>query len=602
MVTNNFEDPQSFLAGGIFNYLDANSKEGADFTRMVAIAKRFPQHFRVLERVPGFDNRFLTVGPESDYPAEAIASQRHADSIVVATLVKERLTTWAAIDWLAGNLSKALGRQIFPEQIRHSGLKDRWAETTQTIAIIGVTVDELRRLTWPYSQGRTGFFLKDIRWHDARRRLHTVQDERRNRAWTEVAAQLVLTKPLSADTVSEQISQVLSEKLSRKVLRKDVKVRASKRSTSHPATVYIGGVCVSDLQKVTFPAELGLSLEKVRLNRANVISKGDHRFNRFELKIVVKDKDVATVEAYLAPRMERLEMRGNYIPNAINLQRLAARQKGHLDGYTLLTGDYAPPKGVHAFGTASEAAIYRFLFETTGRENPAAEQLRRDIEACWLYDFPGMKQKLERNYRQLNLSVEYKIAERLADIERYRGDFQAVVQSMSEECSLWVAAWHSYWWNQVLARKLPHWVKLMDDSNKGGKEPYFNPAEKGIPILLDTPEAKRYYERLPYCKDALVHLKKADAFVRAEFLKPHGNNPWRKAFIRVDGLSHSVGTESVDGVEQTVVNIAFNLPAGAYATTFLGFLFELEEPNKGTVRNLAAMAEAEVPDLMEETE
>lgn len=595
--TNGF-DERPFLPSEIFSYLEPNPEQGTS-PKLLGIAKRFPQHFRVLERAAGMENRFLTIGPESDYPASVLSAPRTPDSVVVASMVKERTTTWAAIDWLASLLSKATGRRIQPEQIRHSGLKDRWAETVATVAIYGVSLDEVCRVAWPYfGPGKAGFFLKDIRWHDARQRLHPVADERRNIAWTEVTARVKMTREIPATELCAKVCEHLSKELGRTVNRRDVKMNGA--TPSH-RNVFIGGMTVAEMLKVTWPADLGFTLEAPRLVRSNFITKGAHRLNRFELKIVIKNQDKASVESYLLPRLEKLARRQNYVPNAINMQRLAARQKGHLDGYTLITGDYPAPKGVHAFGTASEAALYRFLFETTGRENPAAEELRRDIEGSWLYDFPGMKRKLERNdaYRQLNMSVEYKIAERLADIQQYRGDFQAVVASMSEECSLWIAAWQSYWWNQVLGRKLPHWVKQMELAEQGRTK--FDPSERGIPTLMDTVQARQYYERLPYCKEALNHLRKADPFIRDQFLKPFGNkSPWRNAFIRVDGLSHSVNNELVDGNEQTVVNISFNLPAGAYATTFLGFLFELEEPNKGA--NRASAGEAETPDLEEGTE
>ncbi len=596
-TTPNGFDDRPFLPSEIFDYLEPDPTKGPT-PRLSAIAKRFPQHFRVLERAAGFENRFLTVGQASDYPAAVLSAPRTPDSVVIATMVKERTTTWAAIDWLAALLSKGTGRRIVPEQIRHSGLKDRWAETAATVAIFGVSLDEVRRITWPYQgPGRAGFFLKDIRWHDARQRLHLVADERRNIAWTEVTARVNKAREIPNGEVCAVVCEHLSKVLGRTVNRRDVKMSSGMTAKN----ITISGASASELLKVTWPADFGFTLESPRIGRSNFITKGAHRLNRFELKIVVKNQDPATVLNFLKPRLEKLARRQNYVPNAINMQRLAARQKGHLDGYTLITGDYPAPKGVHRFGSASEAALYRFLFETTGRENPAAEELRRDIEGSWLYDFPGMKYKLERNdvYRQLNMSVEYKIAERLADIKQYKGDFQAVVASMSEECSLWIAAWQSFWWNQVLARKLPHWIKEMELTEQGRAK--FDPPSKGIPVLMDAQMSRAYYGRLPYCRDALTHLSKADPFIREQFLKPFGNkSPWRNAFIRVDGLSFSVDSELVDGSDQTVVNISFNLPAGAYATTFLGYLFELEEPNKGAKN--ASAAESETPDLDEETE
>jgi tRNA(Glu) U13 pseudouridine synthase TruD len=635
MVANNFEDPQSFLAGAIFSYLAPQTSGTTQWNRLEAIAKRFPQHFIVQERVPGFKDRYLTIGQESDYPAAVLETSRHADSVVVATLVKERLVTWAAIDWLADLLTKVLGRKIWPEQIRHSGLKDRWAVTTQTIIIFGVTVEELNRIHWPHTPGKTGFFLKDIHWHDGRRRVHPTADDKRNRVYTETEAVVISERGLKRETIIERVRRQLCKGLSRDLRLEDVKFKDGQSGMR----VYVSHATASDVGAIEWPAELGVRLKDVRLSKSNALSKGDHRQNRFQLKVVVKNQDVSTVENYLVQPLAKLE-------------RLAARQLGHLHGYTLVTGDYKAPHGVHEFGTAAEAALYRFLTEVSGRENPAAEQMRRDMEPFWLYDFDGMKSKLQRSYRQLNMSVEYKIVERLADTDRYRGDFQEVVRSCSEEVSMWVAAWQSWWWNRVLVQKLPHWIREMEEvatarAKMGslsctcnadvktenhklrcqcscdhdrchicqkrnrlntcqkckleGKVRRFNPLQKGIPLLMDSPQSREYYGRLSYCRDGVQQLDCADNFVRNQFLKPRGNTPWRKAFIRIEGLQHSVATELVDGVEQTVVNLQFELPSGAYATTFLGLLFELEEPNKGA-KTTGAAPDSDAADLNEETE
>ena len=595
----------------------------------------------------------LSIGRQSDYPANVLATPRHVDSVVVATLVKERLVTWSAIDWLADLLTKTLGRKIFPEQIRHSGLKDRWAVTTQSIVIFGVTVEELRRVNWSHSPGRAGFFLKDIHWHDGRRRLHTGADEKRNRVFTEAIATVrgANTRMPFTQLRDSIIARVRPQVV--KALGRDIRPECfTLKGSGNDYRLQISHVSAAEVDAIKWDPREEVSLQHVRLLRSNTLSKGDHQNNRFELKIVVKGHDSDAVSDYLMPLMERLERRSFCIPNAINFQRLAARQLGHMHGYTLITGDFAAPDGVHAFGTASEAALYRFLTEVSGRENAGAEQMRKDMEPHWLYDFSGMQQKLLRSYRQLNMSVEYKVVERLADVDKYRGDFQEVVRSMSEEVSMWVAAWHSWWWNQVLVRKLPHWIREMDQSAAArvksqalecvcteqakaehqklrcecscddqrcqtckrrsrlpscarckldARAQSFNALQKGIPILLDTPQARQYYERLSYCRDALEQLGKADDFVRHQFLRPRGNTPWRKAFIRIDDLNYDVAREQIDNVEQTVVNLQFNLPSGAYATTFLGFLFELEEPNRGAVRNPAS-PDSDTPDLVDETE
>lgn len=645
--SNNYEDPQSFLPAAIYDYLappNTSAKPEA-WQRLPAIAKRYPHYFIVKEPVPGCKDRFLSTGAESDYPVEVLAAPRHADSVVVATLVKEKLVTWAAIDWLADTASKVLGREIFPEQIRHSGLKDRWAVTAQSIVIFGVTVEEMRRLSWSYQPGKSGFFLKDIHWHDGRQRLHAGAAGC-NRVYTEVIATVEKSSAeIGRESLLERVRQQVMQALGCKLRPDCFNLRGSGRDQK----ITICHVTASEIAAINWDAAQGVRLKDVKLFKSNTLSKGDHRNNRFELKVVVPNQERSAVSDYLAPLMQRLARRGFIFPNAIGHQRLASRQLGHMHGYTLITGDFKAPAGMREFGSASEAALYRFLHEVSGRENSGAEQMRREMEPYWLYDFEGMRRVLVQKYKQLNMSVEFKIVDRLANTDRYDGNFEEVVRSMPEEISMWVAAWTSWWWNRVLARKLVHWTNELDEAAAAqdqlqglrctcsdqlrqersklhaqcdcerdrctvchtrarlagcqrckieSKLCRFNPVQRGIPLLMDSPESRNYYQRLSYCQEAVPQLNRADQFVREEFLRPRGNTPWRKALARVDGLVCEVVTEPVDSVDQTVVNLQFNLPSGAYATVFMGMLFKLEEPNNAG--NAAVKSDAELPALVDE--
>lgn len=448
----------------------------------------------------------------SDHEPYCVEHSRYA-FMVICTLMKERLTTMAAIDWLCATLSKLLGREIKSRRVSNSGLKDRWAVTAQHIVIEGATVEEITRciaLMPLYSEGRAGLALKDARF--AYDRLY----------------------------------------------------------------------------------------------------KGDHGTNRFKI-IVRSDMTAEEIERYLKPRLEKLRRRGMWIPNAFGRQRLGRRQNLHVVGRTLVTNDFNAPNGVHPFGSASEAAAYRFLFDTTGSEPAEVSSIRRQAEGMWLYNFRDMKQLFEQHYRQRNLAFEFKMADRLAD-DRYGGSFENVIDSMWDECSLFVAAWQSWWWNLVLAKKLYGWVKAMDQASTSrdrkdgtactcegnGHEcqddestseckackcarcsqwvPSFNPGKKCIPILMATPQARTYYGRLQYAQDAVRELGKADADVREMFLLPRNRRdgslkefgPWRKAFIRVENQKSSIR----DGVWE----VQFDLRSGAYATTYLLLLWDLIDP------------------------
>jgi tRNA(Glu) U13 pseudouridine synthase TruD len=179
-----YEPPQYFIPRGVLDYIKVSSLLPAHLqTTWAGSIKRVPEDFEVLEPVPrypagtkemplylGGQGGYLTTGPDSDMPGlrvdfeSTLMTRLGPVPAVAATLVKCRLNTWAAVGWLAKHLSKALGRTIQEHQIFTSGLKDRWAITAQTVVITGVTMAEMRTVTWwPANPGRAGFFLKDIR-------------------------------------------------------------------------------------------------------------------------------------------------------------------------------------------------------------------------------------------------------------------------------------------------------------------------------------------------------------------------------------------------------------------------------------------------------
>lgn len=467
MVSFSFGDPKNFIRAETFDYLSR--------TREPATIKRTPDDFIVREPLPEDPTVFLTPGPESDLPPDWVP-ERTDKRIVRTTMVKERLTTFAAKDWLAKILTKTIGRYISPEDIDDSGLKDRWAKTPQSLTINGVTVDEVLRCTWPYTPGRAGFFLKDVR-------------------------------------------------------------PASRRLT-----------------------------------------QGDHRANRFNIKVRLDNMTKRQIEDYVRPMVEKFEAVQRYIPNPYCRQRIGRKQNLHVIGRTLVTGDFASPPGVPPFNSHAEAATYRFLFDLAGNEHPLARETRVKAEAYWLYNFPAMKQLFERVHRQVNLSFEYKIVERLANSDKYNGSFERVIASMRKDTALWAGAWQSYWWNQVLFNRLESWVRPTSTVN--GKTVYAVNHNQRIPVLMDTEDARQYYATLPYAREACQELALADRFTRETFLTPTCRNtgevrpfgPRRRAFIRVDNLTWTA--------EDGVWTCQFDLPAGAYATAFLGMLFNLVDPDE----------------------
>ncbi len=533
------------------------------------------------------------------------------DNQIVTCLVTPRagMTTDLAIDRLRAKLGLEPDK-VTTRRINKPGRKGRNGETSLErleITVRGLSPDEFRKRM----HGPDPYRVEHQRF--AYMVIVTLQKER-------------LTTMSAIDWLCVTLSKLLNREIRcRRISNSGLKDRwavTAQHIVIEGATVEEISRCIQMMPPYA-PGRAGLALKDARHAYARLY-KGDHKTNRF--KIVVRTEMTAEqIEEYLQPRLAKLKRRGMWIPNAFGRQRLGRRQNLHVIGRTLVTNDFKAPAGVHNFGSASEAACYRFLCETTSSEPIAAGAVRKQAEGMWLYNFRDMKSLFEQNYRQLNLAFEFKMADRIADVDRYDGSFERVIDSMWDECSLFVAAWQSWWWNRVLARKMYAWVREMDaacdsrhrkdgipctcngashdcQDEESSTEcqackcarcsqwvPSFNPGKKSIPILMATPQARSYYGHLHYAQDSVRELNKADSDVREMFLVPRNRDgspkeygPWRKAFIRVENME----SKSEDGVWTT----QFDLRAGAYATNFLQLVWFLIDPEANAVKPGVEMA------------
>jgi tRNA(Glu) U13 pseudouridine synthase TruD len=562
-MTWKYESPEHFLPRRLLQYVDISRLPNSSLYSSVAelwmgTIKRSPEDFEVVEPVPEYpfegidvdglsrghrrneNARYLTTGAATDMPGLktdfelTIELQKNGPKVpaVAATLVKRKLTTWSAVDWLAKHLSRLLGRPVGVHQIHSSGLKDRWAVTAQTIVISGVTMAEMRRIDpsqWPWTDGKAGFFLKDVR-------------------------------PTSTK-----------------------------------------------------------------------VYKGDHLSNGFNIKVRMDGKSRAEIDEYMWPRVQFLERNGWLIPNAFGRQRLGRRQNLHLMGRTLLVGDYEAPADVNPFLTASEAAMFRFLFETSGNEKEEATRLREALMPMWQFNFSEMERTLRYEYKKVNLSFEYDIARRLAATDDFGGGCETVMYDLRDRVSLFVGAWQAFYFNAHLDAELA-----------SGR---LSPGEHvGYPLPMHTADTRRTYNRNSYGQQCLRELAICnrlaekgepylDAAIRAYwsgrprdsreqpdpmglslglvrslfennsqvrverpptpalsaalvkrlFLvprdrktgEPKSNAPWRAAFVKVKNFHYSC--------EDGVLNLSFALRSGAYATTLAGLLVNTDEPEEVTV-------------------
>lgn len=274
--------------------------------------------------------------------------------------------------------------------------------------------------------------------------------------------------------------------------------------------------------------------------------------NHFTIKVLVPGASAQEVREYVDARIQHLSQRGMMFPNAFGKQRLGRRQNLHLVGHTLVT------KG-------AEAAIEQFLCETSPNESSyateirlqLAEQWRRakeesaatgtPVAQLWSY-FDIMRGILAPVYKKLNMVVEHMLVEMVLTHCCFN---KAISQhKLKNKVSLWFGAYQSFWFNQILAKKLRGEIDV----------------KNSIPLFVDDPQIVKWY-RDHGCAEAVP--EHVDPTVRELFLaKRGGKGPWRKAFIPVKDYA--------DAVADGVWDVQFLLRSGSYATTFIGLMFDLE--------------------------
>lgn len=309
--------------------------------------------------------------------------------------------------------------------------------------------------------------------------------------------------------------------------------------------------------------DVGIFLkDPVRTNRH--LGKGKLIGNNFIIKVMVPGMNAAQLEDYVAQRVSHLTRGGVImIPNAFGKQRLGKRQNLFGVGHDFI---------VHG----AERGIKRFLTETSPNESPWAHQVRQKLASEWeaaekkaaqnggtvaqqvLY-LRGMQQVLEEGghgrqaYQKLNMTIEYRIVSQLLQHLSY----EVAMQNLEDDFSLWTGAYQGFWFNQVLDKVLRGEITLDNQHDP----------EARIALFMDEERAFRFHKR--FAPEALQ--PRMDPTVRRMFLRPakkHDRGPRRPLFVPVKDLQY--------GCEDGAVNMKFRLPKGAYATTFLGILFNID--------------------------
>ncbi len=282
--------------------------------------------------------------------------------------------------------------------------------------------------------------------------------------------------------------------------------------------------------------------------------KGDLSGNKFTLRVLLPGMSAEQIEGYLTPLLQHLQEKGNLFPNAYGKQRLGIRQNTLEIGRALIED-------------GPEAAIKLFLTDISPNEGQLATQVRRELLGLWedaeknarekgetvaqqWMEFESMRARLDPIQKKCNMTIEFALVVKILTVG-FNGGFREVMMQMKDEFSLWVGAYQSFYFNQMLSRVI------------SGQ---FTPNGRSIPLYIDDPVAKRFYTR--YLPDALPKPLNPDA--RDLFLTARGDGggPWRQLFIPVQGLTGRY--------EDGQWFVTFSLRSGSYATTFLGTILDLE--------------------------
>lgn len=321
---------------------------------------------------------------------------------------------------------------------------------------------------------------------------------------------------------------------------------------------HIEGVSYSELMANCRPHELvdGRAdyFIKDPLPGGKKMRKGDLSGNKFTLRVLLPGMSAAQIEGYLAPMLAHLHANDYGFPNAYGHQRLGLRQNTLSVGKTLIEQGPGP-------------AIKLFLTDTSPNEGPLATQVRGELLELWneaerqaaekgesieqqYMEFDSMRSRLEPLRKKCNMTIECDIVEKILTVG-YRDGFRAVMAQMKDEFSLWVGAYQSFYFNQMLSRVI------------SGQ---FTPKGRSIPLYIDDPVANRFYRR--FLPEAIP--SRIDRDVRELFLSARGDGggPWRQLFIPVKDLKGRYEDEQWF--------VTFSLRSGSYATTFLGTILDLE--------------------------
>jgi len=286
---------------------------------------------------------------------------------------------------------------------------------------------------------------------------------------------------------------------------------------------------VQDVQKLEHLQDENFFVKNITRGKG-VLKRGDLYGNRFFIVIrtpqTISEKEKARVQKEL----KKIAEQGFW--NFFSFQRFAApRLNGHFIGKHLLKEEY-------------KEAIENLLFFQSSREEPYFRRIREEVKEHW-----GNWQRIEKAMTPFpsRFPTELQV---LRHLKSHPGDFVGALRTIPDQVRLWVYAYASFLFNKRISQAI-----------KKGEVPF------KLPFITSRhpTDWEWYREFLEQDKIVLPPL----IYRTFPFLR----TPSFVVSPAVPTLQ-TVEVHNVHFLEKMMV-LAFSLPKGTYATTFLAHLFQL---------------------------
>jgi tRNA pseudouridine13 synthase len=298
----------------------------------------------------------------------------------------------------------------------------------------------------------------------------------------------------------------------------------------------------------------GFAQENLKLEYVGQVSRPIHARDITANRFLVVIRDLADDEATSAVTAAQAVARDG-LANYFDDQRFGSLgESGDFIGKPWCLGDY-------------ERALWLALAEPNVHDRPDDREQKQILRECW-NDWITCKARLARSHRRSIITY-------LADKP---GDFRRALALVRQDLrSIWMAAFQSHLWNQILARRIRQVCRpeqLQEQTIGRRPLPFFLELDESqrqelASVVLPLPSARLHLDDSPL-KSLYDEVLAAEGMelrqVRVKFPRDSFfSKGERPAVFRPGGLVHELAADDIYTRRQKLT-LRFTLPRGSYAT------------------------------------